>query len=133
MLVPKISETTLDITLKGRRVAFHVPGILVTSKYSMSPGERVCFTNNECTEVDADYSGKPEAVVDPFLPDATTPGTLFWVFPWPGLTGNLTHHFDVTIDLQKVPQFTPPEPIKEYVENTEDEYLDDDGCKGCYD
>lgn len=136
MTPPKVSETTKEVEFLGRRDAFHVPGILVKSHQPMFPGDRVVFTDDALTSV-RDESGneKTQAIVDPFLPaGVVSPGTLFWVFPVPGSTGPVRHHFDVDID-----PATHEEPVDDDDDSCrgcygydDDDIDDDDTCKGCY-
>lgn len=120
-MVPKLSETSTDLSLRGRRDAFHVPGVLVTSINIVYPGNKVYFIDTDCTKVRLSISGDPvHAIVSPFLSKMVSPGDLFWVCPVQEIVGNLTHSFEIT------PNDRPqPLPV--------DEEVDDDTCKGCYD
>jgi hypothetical protein len=116
----------------GKRDAFHVPGILVTSDQVLCAGDRVAFTDSSFSVVRRVLLGEtPEAIVDPFLKSAitcsdfeSTDRQLFWVFMMPGMTKNLTHHFEI-VDVDN-----PPEPISEPESEDEDVW---DTCRGCYD
>ncbi len=48
---PKVGEVTDDLSLLGRRDAFHVPGILVQSDFSVPAGTPVRFTDDTLTKV----------------------------------------------------------------------------------
>jgi len=115
MAAPKLSETTTERAILGRRDAFHVPGILVSSDELIDPGEKLVFTNEELTLVRETRSinERHHAIADPFLADGIPPGCLFWAVLVPGTMTNLVHSFETTITVQP-----------------EDDY--DDQCKGCY-
>lgn len=128
MTVPKISQTCDDISLLGRRDAFHVPGVLVHSYQYLQPGDGVKFLDAICTLVESAGYETRDAIIDPFLPSEIPPGTLFWVFPTPELVGNLTHHFDLNVS--KRPIITPSV-LEEDIE--EDEEIEEEtSCNGCY-
>ncbi len=142
---PKVGETTKDVSLLGRRDAFHVPGILVTSDHSFGPGTKVRFTDETLTkvvpmykedfytceeddegnEVESEIHLDAQAVSDPFC--YARKNELFWVFPWPGSVENLVHTFDVKIEATKL---TASQLGK--IEEAIDEEEGYQSCKGCY-
>lgn len=151
MNAPKVGEVTNDISLLGRRDAFHVPGILVLSDYAIPAGQKVRFTDKTCTKVVPIYNEDFEtyeenekgeeiyksikitahAVVDPFCPYIPSTGlgkTLFWVFPLPGTVNDLTHSF--ALDLNKVTELSEKE--LDLIRKAADDEEDFISCKGCY-
>jgi hypothetical protein len=48
---PKVSQTTEDKSLAGRRDAFHVPGVLVSCVTKVNAGEGVCFVDEALSVV----------------------------------------------------------------------------------
>ena len=102
MNVPKPGQTSTDSNLVGRRDAFHCTAVMVMSDDAVFPAELVRFTDEHCVRVVAD-ARSPHAIVDPYLNMPVLSGTLFWVFPLPGLTDNLRHHFDLDLKV-KVPR-----------------------------
>lgn len=95
MTLPKVGQTTEDLSLHGRRDAFHFPAILVNSYAHILPGEYVRFYDEGYKEVKPCGRNEADAVVDPFLPqeETITAGTLFWVFLHPSKVEGLVHHF----------------------------------------
>jgi len=146
MSAPKISETTTDRDLLGRRDAFHVPGVLVVCESPIEPGSHVRFINTSFRVVEVTDKSDCDAIVDPFLRSVVPARTLFWVFLIPGMVQNLTHTFVIQ---KQQDQILPParrivlanmqisvsnSKIPEVVVGSSDEEVeDDDGCKGCYD
>jgi hypothetical protein len=141
MSIPKVGETTISIAARGRRDAFHVPGILVKSHQMMVPGGDVVFCDKALTAVRyVRYEEERQAIVDPFIPGKPDiePGTLFWVFAVPGSTGPVRHDFDVNL---KVDPATHEGDDDDGScagcyggDNDDDEDEDEEGesCKGCY-
>lgn len=152
MSAPKVGETTTDQSLLGRKDAFHVPGILVKSTYSIGPGTRVRFTDETLTEVvplykedfyvnfenedgeedETEISLPAQAVSDPFAygggKDREGNFKLFWVFPMPGTVNNLVHTYEVEFkDLKKL-----TEKELELIQEAADEESAYESCKGCY-
>lgn len=96
---PIVGELSTNKELLGRRDAFHVPGVLVKCSTPVAPGEWVMFVNPQQTQVQvvAPHSKNRQALVDPFIPAISIPaGTLFWVFPKPGMVQNLVHSFELS-------------------------------------
>lgn len=127
MSAPKVGETTKDMSLLGRRDAFHFPGILVSSPYYIDPGSSVAFLDAARTQVRKCEPEFRQAVVDPHVKDdEIEPGVLFWVFLEPGLVTNLVHTFEVNIE--GVEERGRVDPSSAGFDDDE-EY----SCKGCYD
>lgn len=137
--VPKISQSTTDPSLLGRRDAFHVPGVLVQSisgGYVSPAGSKVRFIDPDCRYVDFAIGGNYDAIVDPFLKDKIAPHSLFWVFLSPDIVGNLVHSFDIN---RGTPEPLPKQEKEEddgwgacYGSQSSEDEDEDDGCGGCY-
>lgn len=82
----------------GRRDAFHVAGVLVTSADHVRPGDHVRFTDGTFTAVRLCECSERHGIVDPFV-NAVPLGKLFWMLLKPNSVGNLVHHFDLTLDI----------------------------------
>lgn len=107
MTLPKIGETANDGDLRGRRDAYHMPGILADCCDELTPGTSVVFVDGRLTRVRACEEGENRhGIVDPFLA-APVDGEVFHVLLVPQLTANLTHHYD--IDLGSGQEFYRPE------------------------
>ena len=145
---PKIGETLHHSEAsKGKRDAFHVPAVLVTSTNPVTGGQRVTFTApNIVTPAKDDTMSvryRFDAVVDPFL-GVIPSGNAFWVFLRPGTVSNLTHTWTApTIaELQNPVDAAPPLTNEEAKilklvkdSNVTEEELDEwvnDSCRGCY-
>ena len=119
--VPKIGQVCpRNASYKGRKDAFHVPGVLTQSREDIVPGTFVRFRHRDvaesvvaCDLVDEVADRSPHGVVDPFAPGPIKAGEMFWVLLMPGLVQNLQHVFDIT----------------GLSDTSADEY---DECKGCY-
>jgi hypothetical protein len=147
MSAPKVGEVTDDVSLIGRRDAFHVPGILVQSDYNIPAGMKVRFTDKTCTKVvpmykedfytyveddegnetDEEVRLPAHAVADPFKPYCKRE-QLFWVFPMPGTVNDLTHSFN--FDLEKVTELSESE--LDLIRSAADDEEGYQSCKGCY-
>ncbi len=66
------------------------------------------------------------AVADPFKPHGKKT-QLFWVFPIPGSTADLTHSFKVTLDVSAM-----TEKERELLSDAADAEESFQSCKGCY-
>jgi hypothetical protein len=119
MGTPKISETMgVNIEL-GRRDAFHVPCVLVSSDWDLMPGSYLRFTDGKLKEVVSATNADRQAVADPFVVGVIPAGKMFWAFLEPTIVANLVHKFDVTIADIELPE----------APGDEDDY---DECAGCY-
>ena len=100
--LPKLGQATWEGNKEGHRDAFHVACVLVTAPTDyVEPGQCVRFCDNDLDTVESVSSGEDHcAVVDPFLGGPVTCGKAFWVFLIPGITKNLTHTFDIDIDME---------------------------------
>jgi hypothetical protein len=135
--IPKIGKTSLDIEDIGRKDAFHVPGTLVISNYSIKPGEKVSYVNRRCTLVaPSNISGQAiHAIADPFLMESIPPRAAFWAFPLPELVSNFVHDFSLR-SIQSLISKTQ-EITQDYIEDESDygsDYIYDDNedCSDCY-
>jgi hypothetical protein len=121
---PSIGHVSEDVSLLGRRDAFHVPAVLVTCDIYIEPGESVVFENSLYKKVRrAVFNETRHGLVDPFI-SMPAPGKLFWVLLVPGAVENLVHQFEINTD-------APASPAEAVSDSTED---DDDGsaCGSCY-
>ena len=146
MPAPKISEFTTDQSLLGRRDAFHVPGVLVSSNETVWPGDRISFVDSTCSSVRrSDALEERQGIADPFLTNPLLPGQLFWVFIAPELTSNLVHKFDILLASAFIEKTEEKEETKLFIDvaeleqeedvdsnDVDDEEDEDDSCKGCY-
>lgn len=146
MKVPQVGQTTKEWSLLGRRDAFHIPGILVKSSFNIPAGTKVRFTDDSCKEVvplykedfyttvedengeeiNTEITLEAHAVVDPFKPYSSRED-FFWVFPVPGSVNNLTHQFNLDLEITKI-----TEKELELIQNAADEEEGYQSCKGCY-
>lgn len=127
---PKVDEVApvLSIqgtSLHGRRDAFHVPAVLVTSVHQISAGQSLKFVSGSVTEVELATPEDRQGVASPFLTASAKPDEGFWMFLTPGSVADLTHNFVIN-EVDKV------EATSESPEPEEDDYDYDDGCAGCY-
>lgn len=130
-VIPKVSQTTTDLSLLGRRDAFHVPGVLVTSSGYVSASDPVLFTDSSCKEVIVATFSRKDAVVDPFVSGILDPGTLFWVFITPERVSNLTHHFEISPIVGASETIFTGEDSEDW--RNRECYEDEDyECKDCY-
>jgi hypothetical protein len=83
--------------LVGRRDAFHVPAILVRSNDFVTPGEGLRFVDDALTEVVTAGYGTRQAVADPFVSEINQDS--FWALLMPDTVQNLTHNFEVNIEI----------------------------------
>jgi hypothetical protein len=107
MAVPKVGEVSDDLSLTGRRDAFHVPAILCKLGHDMWPGTIVdvdVSTNTATAAVNG--CERAHGIVDPMiyfgqrLAGCRSKGDVVWVFLKPGITSNLTHHFEIDIEAE---------------------------------
>lgn len=75
----------------GRRDAFHIPCIVVTSEQSIEPGAYVRFVGDN--QVVPCMQEQSQGVADPFLQDSVLRDNPFWVLLNPRNIEDLTHHF----------------------------------------
>jgi hypothetical protein len=107
-----IPGQTFPLDALGRKDAFHVPSVLVTSHIPIIPGANLRFTDDEHTQVESCEYHERQAVADPFL-KIVQPNTAFWAFVAPELVSDLTHDFQI-------------------LSEPEDDYDEDyDPCAGC--
>jgi hypothetical protein len=87
--------TDRDTIYVGRKDAFHIPSVLVTTNHDLNPGQDVRFTDDDCDAVEPCERNKRQAIVDPFLTKDQIEKSAFWVFIDPDLVSNLTHEFEI--------------------------------------
>lgn len=144
MIVGETSYNSADV---GKRDAFHVPGVLVTSKAAIKPGEHVRFIDGSASEVRSCLRDVRQGVADPFIKDTIPAGSTFWMFLEPSIVGNLCHFFEIEGVTTVEPVLDPPaktldklqeqlEAAEKRVEELEEKVREhedyDDGCRGCY-
>ena len=114
--IPKLGKTSTEFDVDtGHRDAFHVACVLVTAPNDVvKAGDEVRFCDNDLDSVEPIVDGEDHcAIVDPFLNGRVMPGIVFWVFLLPGISKNMSHTFDIDVDIDYQ---DPPEP---------------DGCRAC--
>lgn len=129
MTLPKVGTKTSNQGVRGTRDAFHVPGVLVTSEYTVFPGQPVRFEDKAYDTVIPVEKDLCHAIADPFG-QSVAPGDVFWVFLDPTLGTKVRHDFGIGVNTEKVspkPNFAP----EGYISREDCDDLDD-GCRGCY-
>ena len=131
-----LGDSVNEDDVLGRRDAFHVPCVVVTSGQFIMPGSNVRFVAGRVDLVENCSSIERQGIADPFAPGQFGPGVKFWVLIQPSLVSDLVHHFAIA--------GTPDHPgelkkkldaanarIDEMIEEM-GEYTDSDGCSyGC--
>ena len=127
MSKPKIGELYHEQEELGRRDAFHVPAILVTSATTVLPGSWVRFTSTK--EVRPSVREKSHGMADPFVGGRIAVGVGFWVLLNPSIVMDLTHSF--VVDGLDEGQYEA-EADDSCAGCYGDEEEAEDGCAGCY-
>lgn len=137
----RVGAVADDASKAGRRDAFHVPCVLVTSAESFTGGESCAFVDGKTVRSIRSHNIHRQAVVDPFVSGIIKPGQAFWVMVEPSMLVDdaLTHHFSIhglpsEIDcLKEQLDAANARAEKEEARAKElDDELSNDSCRGCY-